>query len=330
MAELPPVIGQERGRSAEPRQAPDGGVAPAGYANPLAVMAFDHRSSFARLLRTTWPLSSADRETARRLKGVILDGLVRAVQAEPAVEGAAALIDEELAGELAVDVRERNLLLVMPVEATGTDVLEFAYGDAFAEHIDRFGPDLVKVLLRRNPRVPSPAQATEDERLARLTGWARSHAYPVLLELVVPPEPPDVEEPGWHERFDRDVRPSLMVEVMAHLQDIGVEPDVWKVEGLDRTADCEAVAGIAQRDGRVHVRCVVLGRGASTSQVLHWLRTARAVEAYSGFAIGRSLWWDPLREMIDRQISAERAADLISGNYLAAYRTFFEGRPGRV
>lgn len=325
-----PGPGSEVGTHAEPRQAPAGEVAPAGYANPLAVMAFDHRSSFARLLRTTWPLSSAGRETARRLKGVILDGLVRAVQAEPAVEGAAALIDEELAGEFAVDVRRRNLLLVMPVEATGTDVLDFAYGDAFAEHIDRYGPDLVKVLLRRNPRAPSPAQATEDERLARLTGWARSHAYPVLLELVVPPEPSDVQEPGRRERFDRDVRPGLMVEVMARLQDMGVEPDVWKVEGLDRTADCEAVAGIAQRDGRVHVRCVVLGRGANTSQVLHWLRAARAVEAYSGFAIGRSLWWNPLRELIDRQIGAERAADLISGNYLSAYRTFFEGRPGRV
>ena len=113
-----PRLSARNARSAEPRQAPDGGVAPAGYANPLGPTRFDHRSSFARLLRTTWPLSSADREHARRVvKGVILDGLVRAVQAEPAVDAeGGALIDEELAGELAVDVPERNLLLVMPVD----------------------------------------------------------------------------------------------------------------------------------------------------------------------------------------------------------------------
>jgi myo-inositol catabolism protein IolC len=317
------------GTHKEQRQAPVREVA-AGYANPLAVMAFDHRSTFARLLGTTWPLSSPDRETAQRLKRVILDGLVRAVQAEPAMEGAAALIDEELAGELADAVRKRNLLLVMPVEATGADVLDFAYGDAFAEHIERFGPDLVKVLLRRNPRAPSPAQAIEDERLTRLIDWARSHAYPVILELVVPADASGLQEPGSRERFDRDLRPGLMTEVMTRLQDSGVEPDVWKLEGLDRTDDCEAVAGVAQRDGRARVRCVVLGRGAETTQVLDWLQAARAVEAYSGFAIGRSLWWSPLRSLIEGQIGAGRAADLISENYLSAYRTFFEGRSVRA
>ena len=165
------------------------------------------------------------------------------------------------------------------------------------------------MLLRRDPaRSASPAQATEDERLARLTGWARSHAYPVLLELVVPPEPPDVEEPGWHERFDRDVRPSLMVEVMAHLQDIGVEPDVWKSKGSiappiarpwpgsrSETGASMCAASLSRR-----WREYLAGRGSALGPPARSRPTP-------GFAIGRSLWWDPLRED-DRPPDQRRAS----------------------
>ena len=45
------------------------------------------------------------------------------------------------------------------------------------------------------------------------------------------------------------------------LQDAGVEPDVWKVEGLDRREDCENIVAVAHRGGRDQVGCIILGRG---------------------------------------------------------------------
>ena len=47
--------------------------------------------------------------------------------------------------------------------------------------------------------------------------------------------------------------------------------------------------------GREGVKCVLLGRGASTEKVEHWLRAAAPVEGFIGFAIGRSIWWDALK-----------------------------------
>jgi myo-inositol catabolism protein IolC len=41
--------------------------------------------------------------------------------------------------------------------------------------------------------------------------------------------------------YDREVRPRLMVEAIHELQDAGVEPDLWKVEGLDRRDDCKEI-----------------------------------------------------------------------------------------
>ena len=44
--------------------------------------------------------------------------------------------------------------------------------------------------------------------------------------------------------------------------------------------------------------------------------TASGVSGYVGFAIGRSIWWDPLKEYVDGSLAREAAADRIAENYL--------------
>jgi myo-inositol catabolism protein IolC len=100
-----------------------------------------------------------------------------------------------------------------------------------------------------------------------------------------------------------------------HDRDRGVEPDVWKIEGLDKREDCEAVAQLARSDGRDNVACVVLGRGADDNAVEHWLKQGAGVPGYIGFAIGRTIWWDPLKAYLDEKLSREDAATKISANY---------------
>jgi myo-inositol catabolism protein IolC len=40
------------------------------------------------------------------------------------------------------------------------------------------------------------------------------------------------------------------------------------------------------------------------------------VPGYVGLAIGRSIWWDPLKAYVGGQLPRERAADQIAENYL--------------
>ena len=107
-----------------------------------------------------------------------------------------------------------------------------------------------------------------------------------------------------------------MRRAIAKLQDAGVEADVWKIEGIDTTEDCERIAETCRRDGREGVICVVLGRGADDAKVEHWLRQGAPVEAYAGFAIGRTIWWDALKGYLDGSIEREDAAETIGDNYL--------------
>jgi len=119
-------------------------------------------------------------------------------------------------------------------------------------------------------------------------------------------------------RYDREVRPGLVVRSIAALQDAGVEADVWKIEGLDERADCRRVADQARHGGRDAVACIVLGRGASAARVEQWLRAGAGVPDYRGFAIGRTIWWDALVGFRDAKLSRAEAASLIAANYLQA------------
>src|SRR5207247_5883243 len=83
-----------------------------------------------------------------------------------------------------------------------------------------------------------------------------------MFELLVPPEKSQLDRlNGDKKAYDLQLRPRLMVQAIEELQDAGVEPDVWKIEGLDRRADCEKVVAAAKRRGRDRGGCIILGRG---------------------------------------------------------------------
>ncbi len=107
-----------------------------------------------------------------------------------------------------------------------------------------------------------------------------------------------------------------MRRTIAEIQDAGIEVDIWKIEGVDERSDCEMLVAQARAGGRDGVVCVVLGRGADDAKVDHWLTQAAPVDGFVGFAIGRSIWWDPLKAYVDGKIERSAGARKIAENYL--------------
>jgi 5-dehydro-2-deoxygluconokinase len=137
-----------------------------------------------------------------------------------------------------------------------------------------------------------------------------------MFELLVPATPGQLQQLGGdRKRYDLERRPALMVRAIRELQEVGVEPDLWKIEGLDRREDCAAVAETARRDGRVEVGCIVLGRGEDERHVHTWLSTAAGVPGFLGFAVGRTTFWGPLVAWKDRKIAREAAVAEIARRY---------------
>ena len=155
--------------------------------------------------------------------------------------------------------------------------------------------------------------------MRRLADWLHAHGRKFLFELLVPATADQLDAvDDDRDRYDREVRPDLVVRSIGAMQTAGVEADVWKIEGLDERADCRRVVEQAHAGGRDGVACIVLGRGASSTRVAQWLRAGAGVPGYRGFAIGRTIWWDALVDFRDGKLARPDAARLIATNYLKA------------
>jgi myo-inositol catabolism protein IolC len=291
---------------------------PMGWTDPLLLFAFDHRSSFEKLLGVPPGGGNDGGAAVREMKRLVFDGFAAGLDQLADANGAAILVDEQYGSDVVTLARERGALVAMPVEASGRSEFELEYDDEFAAHIERFRPDFVKVLVRYNPAGDTALNGRQNARLHDLSRWCADHGHRFLLEYLLPPTDEQLAAVGGsRDRFDQEIRPGLMPKVVAQMQEAGVEADVWKVEGLDLPADDLAVSTMARRDGRDDVGCVVLGRGASLARVGDWLRAGAGVPGYVGFAVGRSIWTDALAGLRAGALDRPAAVAAIAANYVS-------------
>ncbi|MGZ5308522.1 MAG: 2-deoxy-5-keto-D-gluconate 6-phosphate aldolase domain-containing protein [Solirubrobacterales bacterium] len=289
-----------------------------GYDGKLYILACDHRGSFTKRFGIEGDPTPEDLERIADGKHLIFEGVEGALGrgADSSVTGV--LVDEQFGAPAKVpeQAKAKGIKLAMPVEKSGQKEFDFEYGEEFGDHIERFDPDFSKVLVRYNPDGDAEMNKRQAERLKRLGDWLHEHDRKFLFELLVPAEEAQLSSvDGDTDRYDAELRPELMQRAIAELQDAGVEPDIWKIEGVDERADCERLADQCRAGDRGGVVCVVLGRGADDDKVDHWLRQGAPVEGYVGFAIGRSIWDEPLKGFLDGSLSREDAAARVADNY---------------
>ena len=288
-----------------------------GYDKSLYVLAFDHRGSFQKKFFGVTGVPNTE-EAARIVdaKQVIFEGALKALGEGVPREEAGILVDEQFGADIVRRAKADGLTFAMPVEKSGQEEFDFEYGDAFGEHITEFDPTFSKVLVRYNTEADAEMNARQSERLKRLSDWLHANGRKFLFELLVPGTAEQIEAAGGEDAYDTDVRPGLMRRAIAEIQDTGIEADIWKIEGIDKREDCEMIAEQTRTgEGRAGVVCVVLGRGADDAAVDHWLRTGAGVPGYVGFAIGRSIWWNPLKAFVDGTLARDAAAREIGANY---------------
>jgi myo-inositol catabolism protein IolC len=289
-----------------------------GYDRKLYVLAFDHRGSFQKKFFGIQGEPDAEQTAIiADAKHLIFEGMLQAVGAGVDASVAGVLVDEQFGSTVPEEAHAHGLKLAMPAERSGQNMFDFQYGDEFGEHIERFDPDFTKVLVRYNPDGDAEENRVQLSKLKRLSDWLKEHDYKFLFELLVPAESHQLEAVGGDaERYDAELRPQLMRRAMAEIQDAGIEVDIWKIEGVDERSDCEMLVKQARSGGRDGVVCVVLGRGANNDKVDQWLRAAAGVDGFIGFAIGRSIWWDPLKTYVDGKIERSAGARQIAENYM--------------
>lgn len=289
-----------------------------GYTQPLYILPFDHRGSFqAKMFGWAGKLTSAQTAEIAAGKLVIYDGFKAALQAGVPQRKAGILVDEQFGSAILRDASMRSYTTACAAEKSGQEEFDFEYGEEFDKHIETFNPTFCKVLVRYNPKGDRALNQRQSARLRKLSDYLHTKSRSkFMFELLVPSEKSQLDRlKGDKKAYDLELRPWLMAQAILQLQDAGVEPDVWKIEGLDRREDCERIVSVARRGRRESVGCIILGRGENDGRVRDWLTTAAAVEGFIGFAVGRTSFWDPLVNMRAQKITREAAVAEIARRY---------------
>ena len=299
-----------------------------GYSQDLYILAFDHRGTITKGLLGVEGREPTQDEANKvsEMKQIIFDGFLKANEYGITGGDPAILVDETFGLEVQQKAKEMDIKFAAPVEKSGQKVFDFEYGDQFGEKINEVGADFVKILVRWNPDDEEEIRETQGNRIKELSDWLTENDKKFLLEFLVPATEEQLASvENDQARYDSEIRPKLAVKVVEEMRERGADPDIWKIEGLDTSEDCEKVAQAIRTGDREDVIAVVLGRGASDEKVNEWLIAGSSVEGYKGFAIGRSIFWDALKSFHEGEKSREEAVEEIAQSYLGFLSVYQNG-----
>lgn len=256
----------------------------------LFFLPFDHRAGIAELAGISYPnYSKKEHARVQTLKQIIYEGFLRVwkMQAYP---GLHILVDEEFGAPVLRDAKKRGVPFVLTMENSGQNVLSFAGKSSPLSRIRAWKPAYAKVLIHEGPRGDHTLQ---HKRLVELSRACQKTKTPFLLELLL-------EAPKKTHTAD-------LLQTIKHIQDAGVEVDVWKLEGLPKAADWKRVR--SQVGG---ADIVVLGHNESMKEALAHLKAAKQSGVVQGFAVGRTIFVPPLRAYLRGRITKTEASRRIA------------------
>jgi len=288
----------------------------------LFMLPFDHRSSLLEKIFGKKNLSGSEVQKFIELKKIIYEGFKKALIFGLPKEAAAILVDEEFGYEILQDAKKQNIAFAMPVEKSGQAEFDFEFGENFPTHIEKFQPTFVKVLLRYNPEGNVMMNSRQRERLQILNNWCKDNDYQFLLEMLVPATDTQLASVDNEvTRFNNELRPRLALKAISELQNAGVKPNIWKIEGFDSSNDYKNTIGEIKKNNP-ETKMIILGRGENPTQVEKWLTAGKNIPGVIGFAIGRTIFQNSILDFFSKKITAEVATDQICNNYLYFYQVF--------
>jgi 5-dehydro-2-deoxygluconokinase len=278
----------------------------------LYILPFDHRNSFIKVILGVKNRKPTNDEVgkAKELKNIIYEAFKKAVEEGISKDSAGILTDDWLGLDVLKKAKEEKSIFCIPVEQSGQD--EFNFEKFFWKcYIKKWNPTYVKALVRYNPEGDKALNQRQATRLAKLSRFLKKRGIKFMFELLVPP----IEEEKVLENYDNKLRPDLMIKAVDELHKAGVFPDIWKIEGLDKTEKMQKVADKINEDDSGS-RIIILGRGESKKHAELWLKSGAKVKAAIGFAVGRTIFQKPCEDYVHNKLSKEDAIRTIKTNYV--------------
>jgi 5-dehydro-2-deoxygluconokinase len=268
--------------------------------NPVYMLAIDHRWQWVQWCDER----RVDHARIREVKRLAADAFLLARRdSNDVLDFGVLLVDLVFGPEAFARARAGGGTAGNPAERAGvfplewTDTFDKALPGAFA-----------KVLVRHREDLPPDVVEAQLTMLEDLQQWCSAKGKPLVLEVLVTGATEDAA-------FEREGRPRLLADYIRRAYARKIAPDYWKIEGVP---DAEAMrivdSAILEREGP---RQLILGKGAGLETVGRWFESARDAASAVGFAIGRTVYWEPACEYLLGRAAADDAVHRMAANYLA-------------
>ncbi len=287
-----------------------------GYEEDLLILPLDHRGSLLKKLYGVDGREPTEEEAVdySSLKKMVYEGFLKSLEMGVEKETAAVLVDAQFGAEILKDAKKRGIMTATPFEKSGQNEFDFENQD-FASQIKKLDPTFVKVLERFNIADNPEVNKRQLGRLKKISDHCAKIKKKFLFELLVPATPGQLQAlDGDQKKYDEILRPKLMIESIKQIQNAGIEPDVWKLEGVSKVEDSEALVKQCHAGGRTS-GIITLGRGEDAEKVKEWVKTGAQVKGIIGFAVGRTVFWEPMKELHEGKVSRKQAAEKVARNY---------------
>ena len=288
-----------------------------GYTKKLYILPFDHRGSYLKYLFGKRTVGVSERKQAEDYKKIIFEGFLKAWDKLPAEakDERAVFLDNKFCFDIIHRARKKAVCFALAVEESGNEVFNFEEGKNFGQVILTNKPNFVKALVRYVRGSASGKQELQFSRLKQLNDWCRAKDYKLIIELLVPPPKGESKRIGNKRKFDQEVRPGLTIRTVKDFYRHGIEPDIWKIEAMEKGSDWDTViAAIRPGEAKKNIGIIMLGRGASFARVKQWIG-ACPKDKINGFAVGRTVWLRPLLDLRDGRINKKQAVEQIARNF---------------
>lgn len=293
---------------------------------PLYILPFDHRSTFVKgVFGFEYPLNKKQQSLVESYKQIVFDGFL---QARNAYKGTSSLsdfmifIDEEFGNSVIRSAKGRKVPYSLAVEKSGGQGFDFEYGSAYQKHLQRFKPGFAKALVRYQGGDGSIDGASK-LRLREFIRFCRANSIATVVEIVLVPSDKMTSSDSLAS-FDRFARPRVTVKIIRGLTRAQVTPTVWKLESQASPAGWKKIIRTVNQ-----IPIVVLGGGKSSEQIQARLKLAAPYKEIIGFAVGRTVFLDPLIEYRQKKISKNKAIAKIADSFLHLVR-LWEIEKGRI
>lgn len=267
---------------------------------PVYMLAIDHRWQWVQWCDER----RIDHARIREVKRLAADAFLLARRdSNDVLDFGVLLVDLVFGPEAFARARAGGGTVGNPAERAGgfplewTDTFDKALPGAFA-----------KVLVRHREDLPPDVVEAQLTMLEDLQQWCSAKGKPLVLEVLVTGATEDAA-------FEREGRPRLLADYIRRAYARKIVPDYWKIEGVPDADAMRIVDGaILEREGP---RQLILGKGAGLETVGRWFESARGAASAAGFAIGRTVYWEPACEYLLGRAAADDAVHRMAANYLA-------------